>query len=70
MRGQRGSGGVISGDTDLGDLRGHPQSSMSWVCETPGWVHGWMANPRGATPPEPSRGGIASDGLAGRSVIH
>src|SRR5260370_981683 len=48
MRGQRGSGGVISGDTDLGDLRGHPQSSMSWVCETPGWVHGWMANPRAA----------------------
>ena len=36
MGGQRGSGGVVSGDTDLGDLRGHSQGSMSSACETPG----------------------------------
>jgi hypothetical protein len=28
MVGMRGSGGVVSGDTDLGDLRGLPQG---WV---------------------------------------
>jgi hypothetical protein len=28
MGGQRGSDGVVSGDTDLGDLRGQPQG---WV---------------------------------------
>jgi hypothetical protein len=42
MGGQRGSDGVVPGYTDLGDLRGHPQSGMRWVCETPGWVTvGW-----------------------------
>jgi hypothetical protein len=29
LGGQRGSDGVVSDDTDLGDLRGNPQSSMS-----------------------------------------
>jgi hypothetical protein len=29
MGGRRGSGGVVPGDTDLSDLRGHPQSRMS-----------------------------------------
>jgi hypothetical protein len=38
MGGELGSDGVVSGDTDLGGLRGQPQSSMSWVCETSGWV--------------------------------
>jgi len=38
MGGELGSDGIASGDTDVGDLRGQLQSSMSWVCETPGWV--------------------------------
>ena len=33
MGGQRGSDGVVPGYTDLGDLRGHPQSVASWVCQ-------------------------------------
>ena len=45
MGGQRGSDGVVPGYTDLGDLRGHPQSSMSWVCEALGGVTVWVANP-------------------------
>ena len=42
MGGQRGSDGVVPGYTDLGDLHGHPQSIMSWVCEALGGVTvGW-----------------------------
>ena len=70
MGGQRGSGGGVSGDTDLGDLRGHSQGGMSWACETPGWVMaGWpIRTPRRHW--ESSCCGIASDGVAARSVIH
>ena len=42
MGGQHGSGGVVPGYPDPGDLRGHPQSIMSWVCEALGGVTvGW-----------------------------
>jgi hypothetical protein len=43
MGGPRGSDGVVSGATDLGDLRGHT-GSMNWVCATLGG-HSWAANP-------------------------
>jgi hypothetical protein len=52
MGGTRGSGGVVSGDTDLGDLRGHPQGNMNWVGETSGGMVGWpvQRSDRATTP--------------------
>jgi hypothetical protein len=45
MGGQRGSNGVVPGDTELGDLGGHVPGSMSWACERRGWGHGWVTQP-------------------------